>query len=286
MKVNKIILLLVALNLQLFSQIFWESLDGPYGGSIEDIVFNSKDYIFSGGWITPGIYRSVDDGGNWEKVNEGYPDFEIFTLAVNKEDHIFIGTYLQGILRSTDDGESWEELSGYTPLECWTITFNDSGHFFAGAGDWWGIYKSTDTGEEWSRISTLEAIRLAVNDSGYIFAGTFNGLHRSINNGATWDTLYNDFMDMPVPAIAFDHNGYIYVGTGLYSGSSRNGVYVSKDNGYSWEHAGLADTTVFSLAITQEGDIFAGTREDGVYLTTDGGQKWTPMNNGLLNKRV
>ena len=78
-------------------------------------------------------------------------------------------------------------------------------------------------------------------------------------------------------------------GTNIFAGSYGGGVFLSTDNGESWNpvNNGL-DLNVTSLAVSGS-NIFAGTLSGatgGVYLSTDNGNSWTPVNNGLYTDIV
>jgi hypothetical protein len=63
-------------------------------------------------------------------------------------------------------------------------------------------------------------------------------------------------------------------GTNLFAGTYYGaGVFLSTNNGTSWENAGLAGSCVNALAVSG-GNIFAGTDGNGVYLSTNDGTSW------------
>jgi Leucine-rich repeat (LRR) protein len=71
---------------------------------------------------------------------------------------------------------------------------------------------------------------------------------------------------------------------------TRGGVFLSSDNGTTWNAGGLTNTVVFSLAMgpasgaTGGLSIFAGTKDRGVFLSVDSGTTWTPT--GLTNTTI
>ncbi len=173
----------------IYSQDFWKHTNGPNGGIIGDVAINSIGHIFAGGWSdNSGLFRSKNNGLTWEKVNSGFPDFEIYAIGVSDNDDIFIGTNHQGIFRSTDNGETWEQKdNGYTTSECWTFALNDSGYIFAGDGDWSGLYYSSDNGENWIWLIEIPVLYLARSNNGFMFAGTWSGMYRSTDDGMHWE---------------------------------------------------------------------------------------------------
>ena len=67
-------------------------------------------------------------------------------------------------------------------------------------------------------------------------------------------------------------------GRRLYAGT-RDGLYVSRDNGNTWHSTGL-NHGCWAIAITQN-SAYAGTTIDGVLRSDDRGETWMSINNGL-----
>ncbi len=62
----------------------------------------------------------------------------------------------------------------------------------------------------------------------------------------------------------------------LFGASSKNGVYISTDNGERWipSNSGLETQSVYVVARLYQGEILAGTDGGGVYRSTDNGASW------------
>ena len=122
-------------------------------------------------------------------------------------------------------------------------------------------------------------------------AGATGGLWRSVNNGVTFEPLFDHEATNSIGAIAIHPTNpdIIWVGTG--ENNARNsvswgdGVYKSTDGGQSWTNLGLRDShhigdilidptdpqTVYVAAL---GHFWGASEERGVYKTTDGGESW------------
>ncbi len=69
-------------------------------------------------------------------------------------------------------------------------------------------------------------------------------------------------------------------GTNIFAGTY-SGIFLSKDNGYSWTYVNNGpDNNVSAFAILGT-TIFAGTRFDGIFRSTDNGTNWASVNTGL-----
>ncbi len=120
---------------------------------------------------------------------------------------------------------------------------------------------------------------LAINSSGYIFAGTQgSGVYLSTNNGTSW--VQTSLPNLYISSLAINSSDYIFAGT------DNNGVYLSTNNGTSWAQTSLQNLYISSLAINSTGYIFAGTWSGDVYLSKNNGTSWTQVNNGLMKSSI
>jgi len=157
--------------------------------------------------------------------------------------------------------------------------------FFAGTF-FSGIFRSTDNGANWMEVNSGLRLSsfinaLVINSNRHIFAGTsFFGVFRSTDNGGSWTQTG---LKTTVNVLAITNpNGHIFAGT-------VGKVFRSTDNGATWTatNIGLTNTSVNTLAINSNGDIFAGTSNflqptgRGVFRSTDNGVSWTQT--GLTN---
>jgi hypothetical protein len=90
-----------------------------------------------------------------------------------------------------------------------------------------------------------------------------------------------DFWEIvPTPDTANPMTITIHNNGDIFSGS--NGVYLSHDNGDTWEFKGLFGTVVGSIAIDSLDNVFAGTGSK-IYKSTDYGDNWYQVNNTFGN---
>ena len=122
-------------------------------------------------------------------------------------------------------------------------------------------------------------------------ASASGGVWKTINEGTTWQPIFDDAPSASVGAIACapsDPNT-VWVGLGesniFRSSMSGTGVYKSNDAGKTWQHMGLADTHhIARIVIHPEnpnvvfvaacGHEWTNNEERGVFRTTDGGETW------------
>ena len=172
----------------------WEQknngLDHPFSVHLLSLVINNTGQIFAG--TANGIYRSDDNGDNWQEMNQGLTTKYVWSIAINPDDCLFVTTWgndtgdIPGnIFRSCNNGENWEEANGdLTEQYPRPIISNNSGYLFVGYRkgiDNGGVFESQDNGQSWhlTGLKGDEIQSFALNDSGQLFAGTWNGIYRS-----------------------------------------------------------------------------------------------------------
>ncbi|MCP2520849.1 hypothetical protein NLC26_01820 [Candidatus Aminicenantes bacterium AC-708-M15] len=132
-----------------------------------------------------------------------------------------------------------------------------------------------------------------IEDKPYIFyvATASGGVWKTINNGITWEPVFDEQPVSSIGAIAVapsDPN-IVWVGTGeannRQSSSWGNGVYKSTDGGKTWKHMGLTETHHIGrivihpknpniVYVAGAGHLWGPNKERGLFKTTDGGKTW------------
>ena len=139
------------------------------------------------------------------------------------------------------------------------------------------------------RVDDIEAV---ASNPHIIFVGTASGgVFRSVNNGTTWEPVFDAQHALSIGdiAIAPSDPKVVWVGTGeannRQSSTWGDGVYRSTDGGTSWHSMGLRETqsigrividphdpgTVFVAAV---GHLFGPNEQRGLYRTRDSGATW------------
>jgi len=112
-----------------------------------------------------------------------------------------------------------------------------------------------------------------------IFAGTYDGIYLSINNGSFWTEVNNGLTSNNIISLAISGNT-IFAGSAfdIYSGTS-GGIQVSYNNGNSWTTANngiVANSEIRALAI-KDSTVFAST-SSGLFISTNLGNSWSLIN--------
>ena len=182
---------------------YWTPIPIPgiasYSSIVDMVVI---DTMLFAGTENNGIYRTKDNGANWEPVSNGLTNLSILSLEVSGTT-LYAGTYFDKFFISTDYGETWINSTGNLPLApdntVSAIAFDDS-VIFVGLKRG-GVYISQDHGASWQNINdglTNNYIMSLVVSGSNLIAGTvgYGIWYRSLSD------IYN-FLNIPNPVISF-----------------------------------------------------------------------------------
>jgi photosystem II stability/assembly factor-like uncharacterized protein/Leucine-rich repeat (LRR) protein len=327
-KKNRITLILLAILLSPFiidlsAQEYWQPSNGPYGGPIDCVVFNSRDEAFAfTHW--GGLFYSNNHGDSWERRGD-----IAATRAVFDTNDVLITNelYTPSINRSTDGGLTWTRFSNViNATRVYALAVNSLNTLFAGTSDN-GMFRSDNGGADWTEINTNlthKQVNAITTYGARIYIGTTGGkVFRSNDNGNNWEPASTGITETDVYSILYITGGILLAGTsnGIYRSlnngdtwqmmitglpyvtslikyndniiyaSTYDGVYVSTDGGLTWNRVinGMGSTNVTSIAVCIHNIILAGTYfgfNNGMYRSMDNGANWTQVNNGLRGVRI
>ena len=246
-----------------------------------------------------GIYHSADHGATWRRITpENDRELTGFhSAAIDPRDPqtIFVGTWHLP-WKTTDSGATWK-LTGMKE----TGMIDDSDIFSiridpANPDAMWmsacsGIYRSHDGSANWAKVKGIpysarrtHTIYQHPTQPEIVFAGTIEGLWRSVKGGApdTWRQVTSRLVINAV-AVHPDRPERVFVATDNY------GVLVSNDGGENYElsNAGFVSRYVNVVVAdrTERGRIYAGVLYDaangGFFISEDGGLTWQQAVEGM-----
>ncbi|HEX4948725.1 MAG TPA: hypothetical protein VFZ34_18760 [Blastocatellia bacterium] len=129
------------------------------------------------------------------------------------------------------------------------------------------------------------------NPSTYYVAFATGGLWKTINNGTTFEPIFDTYSTHSIGDVAVCQSdpNIVWVGTGepnnRQSSSFGDGVFKSTDSGKTFTNVGLRETQTIARVVIDPkdhntvyvaalGHLFAPNKERGIYKTTDGGKTW------------
>jgi photosystem II stability/assembly factor-like uncharacterized protein len=135
---------------------------------------------------------------------------------------------------------------------------------------------------------------LAVNPqqpSTYYVAAASGGVWKTVNNGVTYDPVFDNEGSYSIGAITLDPNNphIVWVGTGEANNQRSvaygDGVYRSEDGGKSWRNMGLGTSEHIArividpsdsrtIYVAAYGPLWSNGGQRGIFKSTDGGETW------------
>lgn len=235
------------------------------------------------------IFISTNFGENWTVINSGLGDLHITSLYIY-DAGIYAGTWNGGVFRSDDTGASWVAINnGLTGTYVYALTTINT-TIIAGTANG-NVYRSTENDSVWTATGLVWGYDAHVlclsNKDDMLFAGTGGsmaggGVFRSSDIGITWNSV-GPFLCASYPSV-----WTVAVSeTILYAGTGNDGVFLSTNDGTSWDRidSGYFTYRTIKTLIANGKNIYVGT-DDGIYRSTDGGISWTEENSGITNTQI
>jgi photosystem II stability/assembly factor-like uncharacterized protein len=244
-----------------------------------------------------GIFKSIDNGSSWSKVDFAYPyAFSMYNKLVMHPGNskIFFMINQEGIFKSTTQGTTWvlEAEGNFSDLE-----FNPTNPAIMYATGEAGTYRSINSGDNWKKVTSIiptsDRNELAVSpadpDYVYLFIGqrSVASLYRSTDKGLTFSKIATD-MNMQSVALGQYHYNLamavsptdaetVFVG-GIYA-------YKSTDGGRQWsiEYFGHVD---FHSLDFYNGWLYAGNDGGIVRQNAEAGIPYQDLSQGFSVSQI
>ncbi len=262
-------------------QITWQRTSLPSNSWIYDIAVSPNSSLLVG--TSSGIYRSSDNGSNWEELTVSSSDTIIHNIVIHSNGSIFIISadpfplFDVRLFRSSDNGTSWTQLTnGLVQMTQAKIAFDSSGSIVLALSPQnlanHRFYRSSNNGDSWDQTSsvlTSNINSLAINSSNVLFAGTGSaGIFASTDLGDTWTPMNKGLTNLTISEIAISRTGQIFTSTypdSIYKLNNNDTLWTKVNNGFAYD-----------IEFDQMDNIYMGT-EKGVLLSTNNGQNWTSL---------
>jgi len=233
-------------------------LKGP-GVYFSAVIFHPRDARAIFACTQAGLFRSLSEGKNWERIFKGRSSLQsqCLCIALSRE-RIYLGTG-DGLFISGDEGRTWQKSgfgSGNQRIYSIVCSPDDPGTVYAAASS--GVFKSNDEGSHWQRTF-------------FVSTGSRQEQNGTENNTEA-DSEEPEEVGVILRSICIDrqHPRTLYLATS-------GGLYYSNDNGEQW---GYFDD--YGLLSKDVRGIFCGAGLGLTALTANGafvytGERWQEL---------
>lgn len=206
-----------------------------------------------------GLWRSTDGGATWQQV--ALTHTHVYDLDYDPANGVaYAATWGGGLYRKRDSETTWQPINTGLPADAvggLEIMTHPATATVIASIYGYGMYRSTAVGTQWESaatdIATPYAYALAATTT-RAFAGTWgDGVWRSENFGQTW--MRSGLAGLHVYDLASNTEGY---NRGIIYAATNDGIYRTTDNGATWNSFARKGEAVFSLAVTDAGQVGAG----------------------------
>jgi len=251
------------------------------------------------------LFKSMDRGETWTKIFDESNDLNSIAIDPVASSTLYVGAFSAatpaGIFKSTDAGTSWSNVSppGFDACEILGIDPSDPAVVYAGGCPTVGrsqtpLFRSSNGGTSWTATGAglptdslpLLAFAIAPSLPTTIYAGSFDGVFRSVDSGAHWfSATFGPGSTTNLRALAVDprSSSTAYAGAAAEPFIAQAGIFKTWDSGTSWwEPTDLENVAVNSIVIdpSSPDTVYLGTG-NGVFKSMDAGGSWSPVDSGL-----
>ena len=293
--------------------IEWLKLNGPDGGSVRDLEYSSTFGPVAS--TSGGVYAFHAADQAWRLMGSLRDVTTELVLASNSEFY----TIAEGSLYrwSSSEGE-WQSIILPDSIVATSVAADES-KIILGSRD--GVFRSLDYGETWEALglSAKTVWDLKLVGPAVIAAIEGEGIYRSGDGGGTWNlTVRGSFR------VLYQGSDRLYAGEEVYDDICPGTLWLSSDEGVTWQRTSFNCRAVFSVLETSQTllvgsddgvfssdindlsqweswdltgksvralsetnlGILAGTRVAGVFVRSDAESSWASLSSGIAQTKV
>jgi photosystem II stability/assembly factor-like uncharacterized protein len=278
----------------------WDIMADMHGKSVRALALAPSDSRILVAGALDGIFRSRDAGDSWERISpEKHAEIKnIESIAIDplNPEIIYAGTWHLP-WKTEDGGKSWHSIKKgvIDDSDVFSIIIDSlqPANVFISACS--GIYRSQSAGELFHKIQGIpyaarrtRMLKMDPADHNIVYAGTTEGLWKTVDSGATWKRTTSDGVIINDVLIDPRQPSRVLLAT------ERRGVLASNDGGVTFtaSNRGFTHRQVATLLVDafNPAQVYAGVLNDkefgGVFVSRDGGQHWSQMSDGLDGRDV
>ena len=253
----------------------WYQLSGGAIGPVKQVVTDGEGRIFAS-VHDKGIYRSLDTGKTWTQIAPTTAG--VWSIAIRSGGEIVAAVWGNGVYRSTDHGATWTAFAKQK-MNADVRGVNSAGKVYIEDGG--VLYRSSDNDTSWIEQSVPAGVM--ARSGTQIVAAKGNSVHRSTDDGATWQSVAT--VPGTVYAAAFGAGNAVFTGVFCDETAPVPSLYSYQSAGNTWM-AGGPPATINAITARPDGVLFAASHDSGFYFSTNSGAVWKQYNNGLSTTKM
>ena len=254
----------------------WSELNSPIPQTLVDIEFFDEDFGVTCGGLNA-LLKTEDGGETWEELNVGIPTSLSAVFILNKNEFF---TSRVGLHKTTDSGITFNEIGN---LEDYFGTIFHIHFFTPQVGiivKGGNILRTENGGLNWvsvySQYNPASQLEVASNETIYLAGGStydsvsFGALHKSIDNGQTWQELN---LPSPIETVEITSIEFVNENYGFIATVDRN-IYKTTDGAATWTLvSGGFVNSITNIHFLDENEGYLGSG-NSIYKSTNGGSTW------------
>lgn len=261
-------------------------------GSVNGMYFINANTGFICGGTRVRVHKTTDGGLTWSDISTGLTGTNTYSAVFAlDENNIFLAFTTRRLYYTSNGGANWAlmTLPGTTGGSTMTdVYFRDANTGYACGTPNYFAY-TTNAGANWTQnnpsIPSTGGMKDLVFDSStlYMLANTKAYIYKSVNDGATWDSIFfYDSSNVKQPS-GSTYNSLSVRGSDLAVAGASGHVTVSADGGATWSNRNKSVNSgsnfYNSIRMLSPNEFWlSSTGGIGSLLrTTDAGMNWTAI---------
>jgi photosystem II stability/assembly factor-like uncharacterized protein len=211
---------------------------------VHDLSIDAQDSDIIFAATEGGIYKSEDEGETWDVLYEENPVFQIEPSLINPQ--FIYAVTAKNIIRSNDGGNNWANVWQDDVSNPLSILALNTEPEFLYSGTQGGLLKSFNSGRNWVMDQNFSGTPVTAgyiytNNLSHLLFGSGEKIFRSKDGGDSW---------IPLAPLAFGRNKGTSIthtltqietlGKRTILTGTTSGLFISKDEGRSWENINLS----------------------------------------------
>ena len=236
-------------------------------------VIHSKELDFVA--TSLGIYSKAEDWPGWSPRNSGLPSLDAIAIVRIRghHGHEYIAVRRAGVYRFPHGGSKGPLNDGLPSLDVIALAasrYGDARGLLYAAVSGQGVYTLVEDESVWQalepRTTVAHAVCIAVGDE-EVYAGLPNGdVFRW-----RWSDARRQWRALPTPVPSGDIRALAVAPDGLYA-AGRAGLFVTRDEGVSWQPVELRTHSVGAVA--NLGSTRYVATSEGMMFRSEDGENW------------